>query len=160
MLTGISALLAAAALAGGVPDAAQSTVPPATAATAAGSTVSPAERFAGREQARIAFESSIRSWRFEREGNDDILYVEGPRNNWYRAELACFGLSSDADFAVGLIPITHGGGFDRFSSVRFVDGGFGRHGGTNCRLLSLIQLTEDEAFEFELRRRPRERATR
>ncbi|MCU0881896.1 MAG: hypothetical protein MUF14_04420 [Hyphomonadaceae bacterium] len=131
-----------------------------TDAPAAVSQTSPAERFAGRAQARIPFESSIRSWRFEREGNDDILYVEGPRRAWYRAELTCFGLASDADFALGMIPITRGGGFDRFSSVRFVDGTISRHHGTDCRLLSLVALTEEEAFEFDLRRRPREPSTR
>jgi hypothetical protein len=120
-----------------------------------------AERFAGREQARIAFESNIRGWRFEREGPDDILYVEGTRNIWYRAELSCFGLSSDADFALGMIPISHGTGFDRFSRVRFVDGfSNSRRHGTECHLNSLVELTEEEAFEFELRRRPRERASR
>lgn len=117
------------------------------------------DRFAGREQARIPFESQIRGWRFERENNDDILYVEGTRNRWYRAELSCFGLSSEADFALGMIPITFGGGFDRSSRVRFVDGFGGRHSrhnSTDCQLNTLVELTEAEAFEFNLRRRPRE----
>jgi hypothetical protein len=127
---------------------------------AAGDTpaVAATDRFADREQARIPFESEIDGWRFEREGNDDILYVEGTRNRWYRAELSCFGVSTDPESALGMIPITSGGGFDRFSRVRFVDGFGGRHSrhdSTECQLKTLVELTEEEAFEFNLRRRPR-----
>jgi hypothetical protein len=151
-----SFLALAAAVSGLTADAAQpATDAPATDAPAA---VGQADAFAGREQARIAFESSIRGWRYEREDGDDVLYVEGNRNIWYRAELICFGFSSDVDFALGMIPISHGGGFDRFSRVRFVDG-FNRHGGTECRLNSLVELTEAEAIERRLRRAPRARAT-
>lgn len=111
-----------------------------------------AERFEGRPEARISFPSSIRGFRVEREDGDDILYVEGPGRTWYRGELVCFGLR-DPDFAFGMVPITNGGSFDRFSRVVFT--GIGRHDRTQCRLHSLIELTQSEAVELGLRRAPR-----
>ena len=115
-----------------------------------------AQRFEGRPEARISFPSSIRGFRVEREDGDDILYVEGPGRTWYRGELVCFGLR-DPDFAYGMVPITNGGSFDRFSRVVFT--GIGGHDRTQCRLHSLIQLTQAEAVELGLRRAPRDAAT-
>ncbi len=128
---------------------------PAPAAPAAPQAQTNAERFEGRPEARISFPSSIRGFRVEREDGDDILYVEGPGRQWYRGELICFGIR-DAEFAFGMVPITNGGSFDRFSRVVFT--GVGGHDRTHCRLQSLIQLTQDEAVELGLRRAPREPA--
>jgi hypothetical protein len=150
MLIGLAAL----ALAVTAPEPQVQGDTPATAMPA----LSIGERVAGREQARISFTSQIRGWRYEREDGDDILYVEGTRNQWYRGELACFGLGSDIDFALGLIPLTHGGSFDRFSRVVFTDGlGHRRlNHRADCRLTSLVALTDAEAIELKLRRAPRE----
>lgn len=126
---------------------------PAPAASAATQAQTNAERFEGRPEARISFPSSIRGFRVEREDGDDILYVEGPGRKWYRGELVCFGLR-DPDFAYGMVPITNGGSFDRFSRVVFT--GIGSHDRTQCRLHSLIELTQSEAVELGLRRAPRE----
>lgn len=129
---------------------------PAPAASTAPQTQTNAERFEGRPEARISFPSSIRGFRVEREDGDDILYVEGPGRQWYRGELVCFGLR-DPDFAYGMVPITNGGSFDRFSRVVFT--GIGSHDRTQCRLHSLIELTQSEAVELGLRRAPRETGT-
>lgn len=154
LISGLALAILTGATATAIADPAPGTAASPTAtAPAAAAPQTNAERFAGRPEARIAFPSSIRGFRVEREDGDDILYVEGPGRQWYRGELVCFGLR-DPDFAYGMVPITNGGSFDRFSRVVFT--GIGSHDRTHCRLHSLIQLTQAEAVELGLRRAPRE----
>ena len=106
-------------------------------------------RFDDRDEARIAFARNIRNFQVARgKGARDILYLEVPRDKWYRAEITCFG-TGDPRFAHGLVPLSHGSGFNRYSRVRFVGVG-GRHERSDCTIRSLVELTEDEAIEFNL----------
>lgn len=85
------------------------------------------------EEARIPFANStgIRAWRAEREAGEDVLYIEGVRRQWYRAEL--FGYCPDIRFA-NAIAFDSGptGTFDRFSRVIV------RH--DVCRIRSLVKI--------------------
>lgn len=85
------------------------------------------------EEARIPFANStgIRAWRAEREEGEDVLYIEGVRRQWYRAEL--FGYCPDIRFA-NAIAFDSGptGTFDRFSRVIV------RH--DVCRIRSLVKI--------------------
>lgn len=105
------------------------------------------ERVRGREEARVAFANSVRTFRVEREDGTDVLYLQDNRRNWLRGELSCFGIGDPRD-AFGLRTLDHSPGIDRFSRLRLV--GFSRHDGADCRLRSLVRLTAEEALEAGL----------
>jgi hypothetical protein len=142
--------LAPALASDGQPAPAPATEPGAAPSTAPAAP-SMAERFAGRGEARIAFESQIRNFRVEQEDGDDILYIEASGNRWYRAPLNCAG-SGNPRFAERLIPISRGGGFDRFSRVRLTGLFPDRFDRTECWLDSVVELTPVEAVELKLER--------
>lgn len=133
----VSLLAGLAALGAADPPASATAVAPAPAAAA----------FEGREQARIPFVRSIRGFRGEREGGDDVLYLEARLNTWYRAEVSCFGIG-DIRNAHALLPVDRGFGVDRFSRIAFFE--FGDHDANECRVDSLVQLTREEAEARDL----------
>jgi hypothetical protein len=107
------------------------------------------DKFANRPEARIAFARDVRNFQVKRDGNDDILFLETNRDRWYRSEIACLGIDDPRD-AHGILPIGHGSGIDRSSRIALVS--FGRSQ-TECTLLSLVELTPEEAVELRLIRR-------
>jgi hypothetical protein len=118
--------------------------PPAT--TPTGTANIHADRFEGRPQARIAFARDIRNFQVQRDGLDDVLYLETQRNRWYRSEIICFGLEDPRD-AHGIIPIDRDFGIERSSRIALVS--FGQRT-SNCSLQGLIELTPEEAVAFKL----------
>jgi hypothetical protein len=107
------------------------------------------DKFANRPEARIAFARQVRNFQVQRDGHDDILFLETSRDRWYRSEITCFGLDDPRD-AHGILPIDRGLGIDRSSRIALVS--FGRRQ-TECTLQSLVELTPDEAVELRLNRR-------
>jgi hypothetical protein len=104
------------------------------------------DKFANRPEARIAFAREVRNFQVKRDGNDDILFLETSRNRWYRSEITCFGIDDPRD-AQGILPIDRGMGIDSFSKIALFSFG---HRQTECTLLSLVELTPDEAVELRL----------
>lgn len=101
----------------------------------------PADSFAGRPSAHIAFESQVDGFTVKRENNMDILYVEEGLHEWYRAPMTCFG-SGDPRDAISLQILGHGFGVDKYTRVYL--GGMGLHSGNECTLDNLIKLTDEE----------------
>jgi hypothetical protein len=107
------------------------------------------DKFANRPEARIAFAREVRNFQVQRDGNDDILFLETSRDRWYRSEITCFGIDDPRD-AQGILPIDRSMGIDSFSRIALFSFG---HRQTDCMLQSLVELTPDEAVELRLNRR-------
>jgi hypothetical protein len=154
-------LVAAALLAAGLiqPQAAGAD-PAGTAAAPASAQQAPAtptlsQRLEGRDEARIPFSRSIRTFEVKREQGDDILYIQDQRREWYRGEIQCSGVD-DPRHAIAIAPIDHSGSFSRFSRIILLAPGEREH--NRCNLRSFVKLTADEAIEAGVLRAPRQTA--
>lgn len=107
------------------------------------------ERVANRSEARIPSTRSIASFRAEREDGTDVLYVETRPRRWYRGEMQCFGMG-DVRHALGFAPLDRGFGLERMGRVAFFE--TGARNRSECRLTTLVELTDDEAVELKLAR--------
>jgi hypothetical protein len=126
--------------------AADTTTPMIGGAKSPPETAAKTDRFAGRPQARIAFNHEVSNFQVEREGYDDILYLETRRDRWYRSKINCFGIADPRD-AQGLLSLDRMSGFDNFTRIGLVSFG---HRTTECRLNDLIELTREEAIDLRL----------
>ncbi|MBN8649769.1 MAG: hypothetical protein J0L55_17615 [Caulobacterales bacterium] len=109
--------------------------------------VQPKNQFENRGNARIAFESMIRTFAVKSEGQDDILYLDTGAGKWYRAPLTCFGMG-DPRTAMQILPISHGTGIDKFTRFKLL--GLGRNETNECTINDLIELLPQETVEFGL----------
>jgi hypothetical protein len=149
-------LVAAALLAAGLamPQAAGAD-PSAAPSTDAAATQTLSQRLEGRDEARIPFSRSIRTFEVKREQGDDILYIQDLRREWYRGEIFCTG-AADPRHAIAIAPIDHSDSFDRFSRILLLSPG--ERDRNRCTLRSFVKLTADEAIEAGVARAPRQTA--
>ncbi len=106
------------------------------------------DKFADREEARIAFVSQLDHFQVKRENKEDILYLSTGFGVWYRAPLMCTGFG-DPRYAIGIIPVDTQMGIDRFSRFKFYGGGNNRDD-FPCSISSLKLLTPQETVEYSL----------
>lgn len=108
--------------------------------------------YAGRPRARILSSRNVRNFVVRREeANDRVVYLETPRNAWFRGEMICRGNGDPRD-AHALEPVSHSFGIDDNTTLIFRE----LSSQTSvCTLVSLVSLTEAEALELKLIRPPK-----
>ncbi len=123
--------------------------PAANPADAKPSVVNP---YAGRPSARIMLSRQVRNFVVRREEDSDrVIYLESPRNTWFRGEMVCRGGGDPRD-AKSFRSAGHGNGIDTGTTLIFYD--LSRET-SNCTLVSLVSLTPEEALELKLVRPPK-----
>ena len=108
--------------------------------------------YVGRPRARILSSRQVRNFVVRREeGNDRVVYLETARNNWFRGEMVCRGAGDPRD-ALSLEPVNTRMGIDDNTTLIFREIS---SQSSVCTLVSLVNLTEQEALDLKLIRPPK-----
>ncbi len=85
------------------------------------------------------------------EDSDQVVYLETARSTWFRGEMICRGAGDPRD-AKSFRSAGHSNGIEAGATLIFYD--LSRET-SNCTVVSLVSLTQEEALDLKLVRPPK-----